>query len=236
TLEPARLPRPEKHAALDLGARTIAALAVEGLGRQVLFSGREVWKDFLYWTRIIAEEQARLAKNGRRTSRRLRHLHQMRARRLKHALTALAAEIARTLKRRRVTVLRIEDLTGIRDGMDFGPKNLLVHNFWAFGMIRNLIVQACGRVRIEVRADAPKDSLACAACGGALRRYPRHRVLCKHCDRAWHADANAAAHILGSSKGHGPEAGPGKPLALRWNKHRWISRAESPACRDRKAA
>jgi len=49
-------------AALDLGARTLGALAIEGISRQVLFSGREVWKDFLYWTTQIAREQARLAR------------------------------------------------------------------------------------------------------------------------------------------------------------------------------
>lgn len=234
--EPARLPKPEKHAALDLGARTLVALAIQGLSQQILFSGREVWKDFLYWTKQIAKEQARLAQDGRKTSRKLRRLYQMRAGRLKHALTALAAEIARVLKRHGVTVLHIEDLTGIRDNMDFGPKNLLAHNFWAFGMIRNLIVQACGRIGIKVRADAPKDSLVCAMCEGALRRRPRHKVFCKKCGAVWHSDANAAAYSLGSSKERGAEAAPGKPPAPRWNKHRWTSRAESPACRDRKAA
>jgi putative transposase len=127
--EAARKTRPEKYAALDLGARVLVALAVEGLDRQILFSGRKVWKDFLYWTKRIAEEQARLARAGRKTSRQLRMLYQVRARRLKHAFIALAAEIARILKQHRVTTLFIEDLTGIREDRDFGPKNLLVHNF-----------------------------------------------------------------------------------------------------------
>ncbi|MGQ9513418.1 MAG: hypothetical protein ACUVTA_09640, partial [Thermodesulfitimonas sp.] len=35
--------------------------------------------------------------------------------------------------------------------------------------------------------------------------------------------------LLGSSKGHGAEATPQKPLALRWNRHRWVSRFESAA-------
>ncbi|MER3401669.1 MAG: transposase, partial [Thermoflexus sp.] len=49
--------------------------------------------------------------------------------------------------------------------------------------------------------------------------------------RVWHADANAALTLrfLGSSKGHGAEAVPLKPLSFRWNRHRWVSRCESAA-------
>ncbi len=107
--EPERKAKPEKYAALDLGARILAALAIEGVSRQILFSGRKVWKDFLYWTKRIAEEQARLARAGRKTSRQLRKLYQTRARRLRHAYLALAAEIARTLSQHRVTTLFLED-------------------------------------------------------------------------------------------------------------------------------
>ncbi|WP_427365713.1 RNA-guided endonuclease InsQ/TnpB family protein [Candidatus Caldatribacterium saccharofermentans] len=230
--EPVRRTRPEKRAALDLGARTLAALAIEGFHRQILFSGRGVWKDFLYWTKRIAEEQARLSRAGRRTSRQLRRLYQVRTRRLKHAFVALAAETTRILKRHRVTTLFFEDLTGIREDMDFGPGNLLVHNFWAFRMLRNLIEAACVRAGIEVIPVEPRGtSSRCAVCGSPLERFVRHKVSCSKCGCVWHADANAAINILflGSSKGHGAEATPLKPLALRWNRHRWVSRFESAA-------
>jgi len=36
--------------------------------------------------------------------------------------------------KRIVTALGIEDLTDVREDMDFGPKNFLVCNFWAFRM------------------------------------------------------------------------------------------------------
>lgn len=230
--EPEHKVKPEKHAAIDLGARILISLAVESLNHQLLFSGREVWKDFLYWTKRIAEEQSRLNKSGRRTSRKLRKLYQIRALRLKHAFIALAAELVRILKRHRVAVLHVEDLTGIRDNMDSGPKNLLVHNFWAFRMLLNLIKQACGRAGIRVVPDGIRDSLTCTVCGSTLKRFVRHKVFCKHCGRVWHADANAAAYmlkVLGPSKGREVEAAPRKPLPYRWNKHRWVSRSESAA-------
>ncbi|MGO0121837.1 RNA-guided endonuclease InsQ/TnpB family protein [Desulfothermobacter acidiphilus] len=236
--EAVRKIRPEKCAALDLGARVLAALAVEGLDRQLLFSAREVWKDFLYWTKQIAEEQSRLNRAGRKTSRQLRKLYQVRTRRLRHAFVALAAEIARVLKRHRVTVLFLEDLTGVREDMDFGPKNWLVHNFWAFRMLRNLIEAACARAGIKVVPVEPRGtSSRCAVCGHPVRRPVRHKAVCEKCGRMWHADANAALNILlqGSSKEHGAEATPQRPQVLRWNRHRWESRCE-PAAGTLKAA
>jgi putative transposase len=237
---PDRKEKPPKCAAIDLGARVLAALAVEGLDRQPLFSAREVWKDFLYWTKRIAEEQARLARAGRRTSRTLRRLYQTRTRRLRHAFAALAAEIARILKRHRVTVLLLEDLTGIREDMDFGPGNLLVHNFWAFRMLRKLIEAECSRAGIAVIPILPDGtSSSCAVCGAPVSRTKRHHAFCPACGRTWHADANAAALMLriwGPSKGHGAEATPQRPQALRWNRHRWVSRLESAAGTPGRAA
>ncbi|WP_245453160.1 transposase [Meiothermus taiwanensis] len=68
-------------------------------------------------------------------------------------------------------------------------------------------------------------------CGGKVERQKRNKAACKTCNRTWHADANAALnlYLLGPSKGHGVEATPQRPLALRWNRHRWVGRRESAA-------
>lgn len=52
--------------------------------------------------------------------------------------------------KRIVTTLGIEDLTDVREDMDFGPKNFLACNFWAFRMLRNLLEVTCARARIQV--------------------------------------------------------------------------------------
>lgn len=230
--DPARKAGRLKAAAADLGARTLAALAMEDADSQILFSAREVWKEFLYWTKRIAEEQARLAKAGRRSSRSLRRLYRTRAKRLRHAFEALAKRIARILAARKIGVLYLEDLTGIRADMDFGPKNLLVHNFWAFRTLRKAIEAACGKVGILVVPVDPRGtSSRCSACGARVERFARDKVWCPRCLAVWHADANAALNILlkGSSKGHGAKATPLRPQVLRWNRHRWESRRESAA-------
>ncbi|WP_438316177.1 zinc ribbon domain-containing protein [Candidatus Caldatribacterium sp. SIUC1] len=131
-----------------------------------------------------------------------------------------------------MTTLFLEDLTGIREDMDFGPGNLLVHNFWAFRMLRNLIEAACARAGIEVVPVEPHGtSSRCAVCRSPVERFVRHKVACSERGCVWYADANATINILflGSSKEHGAEATPLKPLTLRWNRHRWVSRFESAA-------
>lgn len=230
--EAVRKVKEEKYAAIDLGARVLTALAIENLDQQILFSAREVVKDFLYLTKQIEEEQSRPNKAGRKISKKLKRLYQLCARRLKHALVSLSSKIARILKQHHVTTLFLEDLTGIREEMDFGAKNLLVHNFWTFRMLRNLIEASCTRFGIKVKPIEPRGtSSKCAVCGHPIKRIARHKAVCKKCNHIWHADANAALNILlqGSSKEHGVEATPLKPLAYRWNRHRWISRFESAA-------
>ena len=155
----------------------------------------------------------------------LRELYQTRACRLKHAYLALAAEIARLMKQNRVTTPCIEDVTGIREDMDFGPRNLLVYNFWAFEILRNLVTAACVRAGIEAVPVEPRGtSSRCAVCGSPLERFVRHKVSCSKCGCVWHANAAINILFLGSSKGHGAEATPLEPLAL-W----WVSRFEPAA-------
>ncbi|WP_165859231.1 hypothetical protein [Desulfofundulus salinus] len=47
------------------------------MGHQLLFSSREPWKDFLYWTGRISAEQSRLNKAERKTSRILHLLYRI---------------------------------------------------------------------------------------------------------------------------------------------------------------
>ncbi|MGI9951968.1 transposase [Moorellaceae bacterium AZ2] len=237
--DPVEKPRAPKCAALDLGARTLAALAVDGLEYQVLFSGRKLWKDFLYWSKAISREQSRPNKAGRKTSRKLKLLYRTRSKRLKHAFEALAKQVVRLLKRNRAGTLFIEDLTEVRAAMDFGPQNLLVHNFWAFRMLRRAIEDACAKEGIAVVPVEPRGtSYTCAACRGLVNRFARSKAYCPNCGLVRHADANAALNILlkGSSKGHGVEATPQRPQVLRWNRHRWENRLESAVSTPLRAA
>jgi putative transposase len=63
---PAGRPRERRWAAVDRGARGPLALAIEGVPEVLLFRARELWKDFLYWSRQIARLQSRLRTRARR--------------------------------------------------------------------------------------------------------------------------------------------------------------------------
>lgn len=228
--EPVRTARPVKWAGIDTGTRILAAVAIEGNPLVRLYRAREVWRELLYWTRRIAREQSRLARHGLRSSRRLRQLHQKRRRRLLHALQGLARQVARNCRRAGGTHVGLEDLTGIRAYMDFGSANLLAHNFWAFRLWHRTLATALERVGIKVEAVEPRGtSSRCSTCGGLVTRPLRHKVACRRCGTIHHADANAAWNILrraanleAPSKGDGAEAKALAPIALRWNRHRWV--------------
>jgi putative transposase len=105
--EPERKERPDKYAASDLGARRPLALAIQGSSAHHIFSARELWKDFKYWTGKIALEQSRLSTQGLKTSRRLRQLYRMRRLRLRHSLEGIASKVTGLLKRHGVTQFKV---------------------------------------------------------------------------------------------------------------------------------
>ena len=163
--EPERTPRPEKWAAIDPGARMTIAVAVDGEPEASLYRSRELWKDFQYWNRQIAALQQQLAQRGLHTSRRLRRCYQRRQARLAAAYRALARTIVDHLKRSRVTDLALEDQTGIRQDLNFGRTNALIHNFWAFAKLAQALRDACERgASASIRCHAPRALPAAAPC------------------------------------------------------------------------
>jgi putative transposase len=231
--EPARAPRAEKWAAIDPGARMTVAVAIEGTPDATLYRSRELWKDFRYWGRRIAALQSQLAPRGLHTSRRLRRAYQQRHARLTTAYRALARMVVDHLKRHRVTDIAFENQTGIRDGLNFGRNNELLHNFWAFAKLANAVQDACERAGIRVhpipRTQGASSHCALCADATAVTRRLRSRVRCPNGHRL-HADANAAWNLLASHSGTilEPEvraraAGRPRWTTHRWNLHRWVA-------------
>jgi len=90
---------------------------------QLLLGFYELWKDYKYWSRRIAEAQSQLATRDLKTSRRLEALYTARRRRLEAALKALARQLALLLKQRGVTHFYVGYPKGIREDLDFGPEH-----------------------------------------------------------------------------------------------------------------
>ncbi len=85
----------DKTAAIDLGAKRAATLVIKEVPIGFVFSARNPWKDYKYWTRKIAEVQSLLASQGLKTSRRLKKLYRIRTARLDHALRTMTRAVAK---------------------------------------------------------------------------------------------------------------------------------------------
>ncbi len=215
--------RPRKFAAIDRGARVPVALAVEGSQEAWVFRSRELWKDYQSLSCRIYRLQALLATREQHTSRKLRRLFSRRRERVLAAYRALARTVVRILRKAGVTDLLVGDLTGIREDMDFGRLNELVHNFWSFRELASALLDACERAGIRLHP-VPEHGTSshCAVCGKLVVRPLRSRVQCP-AGHEIHADVNGALNLLYRE----PEArarAEGRPRwrTWRWNGHRWV--------------
>ncbi|HAM53329.1 MAG TPA: transposase [Nitrospiraceae bacterium] len=222
--------RPEKHAGGDIGARRAIAVSTQGNPQSVVYSSRQAWKDYKYWSRLIAKEKTRLSKQGYKTSRRLQMLYRIRRLRLRHAMEALCADIVQGLRRSGVTHFTVGYPVNCRDNANFGKGNELVHNFWNFEILLRIIEKHCIRAGIAFkRVDERGTSSHCHICGRKVRRPKTDIVVCP-VHGIMHADVNASRNILRkvtpALAGDGEKASPGW-VVMRWNLHRWQSHAES---------
>jgi IS605 OrfB family transposase len=190
-----------RSAGIDLGLRVAAALAVEGQSRATLFSGREMLKDYAYWTRRIAEHQRRLSLRERKSSRRLQRLYRMRKARLEHALRATAKAVAGLCRSSGVRQVVIGWPKGIRDDVrvrkDWRGR---LHNYWNFDRFATILQQALERQRIAVRRVNERGTSS--TCPWTLDkahvvvRGPRHKLSCRTCEKSMHSDAAGALNML----------------------------------------
>ncbi|MBI5389741.1 transposase [Candidatus Woesearchaeota archaeon] len=224
-----RKKRPVKYAAGDIGARRTIAVSIQGSNISHVFSARELWKDYKYWTRQIAKEQSTLSQTGLKTSRKLKQLYRMRRLRLKHGLETLAAGVTSLLKKHDITHFKVGYPKDCREDMNFGRNNGLVHNFWAYDITLRILGKHCVRRDIEFeRIDESGTSDRCHVCDTPVRRPARSVVICPVHGKL-HADVNASLNILKTYTpiyGDGAQAAPAW-ATYRWNKHLWLARAKS---------
>ena len=237
--------RPQgRAAAIDLGLRISASLTIEGQGTAHHFAGRELMKDYQYWTRRIAAHQQELAGRRLYASRRLNRLYVTRGRRLEHGLRSIAKGIAGLCRASGVKVVYIGWPKGIRDDVkvcrDWRGR---IHNYWSFGIFSGYITGALTKHRIVSRRVGERGTSS--TCPWTLNtehtvvRRPRWKLSCKDCDKSMHSDAAGSANILAFQKPGTDRDGVKATPALRtheWNKHSWAMRANRRATARRLAA
>ena len=237
--------RPQgRAAAIDLGLRISASLTIEGQGTAHHFAGRELMKDYQYWTTRIAAHQQELAGRRLYASRRLNRLYVTRGRRLEHGLRGIAKAIAGLCRASAVKMVYIGWPKGIRDDVkvckDWRGR---IHNYWSFGIFSAYLVQALEKNRIIGRRVGERGTSS--TCPWTLNprhkvaRLPRWKLSCRDCGQSMHSDAAGSANILAFQKPGTDRDGVKATPALRtheWDKHSWAMRANRRATERRLAA
>ena len=144
----------------------------------------------------------------------LRKLYERRKKRIMNAIRGMGNRIVELLQRYEVKEVFVGDLTGIRNGKDFGKKvNKLLHNFWIRRQIEQVLKDKFEEAGIGlVPIPEGYTSKVCFNCGSKALRPKRHIVICQECGKL-HSDTNGAINIL--KKGL-------KLKDLEWNKVREV--------------
>jgi putative transposase len=224
-----------RAAAIDLGIRISASLSIEGQDGSHHFRGREMVKEFEYWTRRISDHQKELAKRKLKSSRRLSQLYQLRRRRLEHAQRAVAKAVAGLCRASGVGVVYIGWPKGIRDNVQLRKDwRGRLHNYWNFDRFAAILISALERQRILGKQVGERGTSS--TCPWTLdkkhkmSRHPRWQLTCKDCGLAMHSDAVGSSNILAFNKPgiirDGAKAAPA-PRTHQWDNHRWVLRAKS---------
>ena len=237
-------PKPWPHVAgIDLGIRVLASVSIEGVETAFHFLGRDILKDWQYWTWRIAEHQRELAHRGKgKSSRRLKRLYATRRARLRHAWDAMARRIVSLCRRYRIGQVVIGWPKGILGDSRLSRKwNGLTHGFWSFEQMSQRLMLALRRGGIVPdRTGERGTSSHCPRCASAhVVRRPRYILRCRDCELIVHSDHAGSFNIMSQTypvSWDGAEAAPA-PETHRFNKHRWAD-APNPSTpvEDRVAA
>lgn len=225
-------PRPPRAwpgiAGVDLGMRILASVSTPGVEQALHFGGREVLKDFEYWSAKIARHQQELAHRRRKTSRQLVRLYARRRLRLQHAICAMARRLVFWCRRHRVGHVLIGWPKRILLETTANAKwQRLRHNLWNFDAVATRLEQTLTRAGIQVeRIGERGTSSHCPRCGSAnVVRYPRHVLRCKDCRFRCHSDQAGSRNMI---RQRYPEAhwawdeASQTPDTRRWTRHRWV--------------
>ena len=224
TINNSRLASPlaDETAALDIGANNIVACTVS-TGKQYLYEGRELFKQFRETSQRIAELQSKLH-DGQDSSKQIRSLYRRRTRRRDHAQNALARDLTERLYEEGVATVYVGDLTDVLETHWSVRTNEKTHNFWAFRKFIDRLAYTAEEygITVEVRSEA-ETSQICPNCSSTENTIRQQDTLICVCGFEGHADLVASETFL---RRYESVARPmARPVCLKWNDHSW---SESP--------
>ena len=193
-------------AAIDVGIINLAAVAYSDATTE-LYSGRGLLAQEYYFAKEIAKCKPadwRPGSRKRAASKRERRLHRKRTQRRKQFLHAVTRHIVDTCVEKRVGVIVLGDLKGIRQQANGKPcshgraGNLKLHA-WPFDAFAQMLEYKANLAGITtVQLSERNTSRTCSACGylNANSRVHRGLYICAECAATLNADINGAINIL----------------------------------------
>jgi len=185
-------------AGIDLGIKKLFAIKISN-DEEKLIGRKRHFKQWNYYTNLIADEQSKLSKINGKSSRRLKKLFGLRNKFQNNLYNNLTASAFKFLKKNNVDTIFIGDVNGIRDDADWGKVgNKMLHNYWAYNHLYKKISNKAEEYGMNYERNTEEyTSQTCPICGVAESSHKKDRVfICSFCDYFGYRDLVGAENIL----------------------------------------
>jgi putative transposase len=187
----------QASAGVDFGIKKLIAIRTS-TGQDKIIGSKRHFRQWLFWTNLIAKEQENLAKINRKSSKNLQRLFSKREKWQNNLYNNLTAKMFKFLNRNNISRLAIGNITNIREDKDWGSKgNKMLHNYWAFDKLLHKAENKAEEYGIET--DNPTEeytSRMCPICGDDSKTNCKDRIfLCSFCGYIDHRDLVGAGNI-----------------------------------------
>ena len=185
-------------AGIDLGVKKLIAIKISN-GEEKIVGSKRHFRQWIYYTQLIAEEQSKLAKINRKCSKRLSKLFSLRSKWQNNFYNNLISKAFRFLRRNNVSKIFIGDVKGIREDANLGRKgNKMLHNYWAFDTIYHKFDNKAEEYGITSERDTEEySSRGCPICFDTSKTNCQDRIfICSFCGNIDHRDIVGATNIL----------------------------------------
>lgn len=185
-------------AGVDMGIKRLFAVYCEN-GEELLIRDKRFFRQWLYYTGKIADEQSKLEEIGRKSSNNLKRLFNVRKKYMNNLHNNVIAKMFKFLKRNNVKILHIGDVKNIREDLDYGKYvNQMIHNYWSFDLQYKKIDNKCEENCIEgVYNEESYTSGTCPICSDYSRENKKDRIfICSFCGYVDDREIVGAKNIL----------------------------------------
>jgi len=188
-------------AGLDLGIKRLLAVYINN-GQDKVIGSNRFYKQWKHYTKLISEEQSKLAKINMKTSKNLQKLFRIRTKWQNNLYNNLVAKLFRVLRKNNVSQLVVGDIKYIRNSGSKGKKvNQMINNYWSFDILLRKIENKSEEFGIELLKETEEyTSRTCPICGDDSKTNCKDRIfICSFCNYIDYRDVIGARNILKKS-------------------------------------